>query len=110
MERPLASGTREAPLEQPQGSCGPCIVRWQEIISPSYYPLLERAKRYWNGLRPFGTREAQLEQPQASGTREALLEPYGTAFGLLERALAHLERPQGKPLGYCPGGGFSLYL
>ena len=47
-----------------------CIVRWQEIISPSYYPLLE--------------------------LREAQLEPYGTAFGLLEQSLwLYLERPQG---------------
>ena len=29
-----------------------CIVRWQEILSPSYYPL-ERAKRNWN--RAFGS-------------------------------------------------------
>ena len=26
-------------LEQPQGSCGPCIVHWQEILSPSYIRL-----------------------------------------------------------------------
>ena len=52
LERPPGLGTREAPLERPQGSCGPCIVRWQEIISPSYYPLLERAKRNWNRLQP----------------------------------------------------------
>ena len=26
-------------LEQPQGSCGPCIVHWQEILSPSAPPL-----------------------------------------------------------------------
>ena len=30
-----------------------CIVRWQEILSPSYYPLA-RPKRYWNG--PTGLR------------------------------------------------------
>ena len=36
LERPLANGT-PARL-----SCGPRIVRWQEILSPSYYPL-ERA-------------------------------------------------------------------
>ena len=29
--------------------CDSRIVRWQEILSPSYYPL-ERAKRIWNGL------------------------------------------------------------
>ena len=43
--------TAPLPLERPQGSCGPCIVRWQEIISPSSYPLA-RAKRKWNGPWP----------------------------------------------------------
>ena len=52
---PLARTKR---LVRPQASCGPCIVHWQEILSPSYYPLarppalgtasglLERAQRY----------------------------------------------------------------
>ena len=58
--------TAPLPLERAQGFCGPCIVCWQDGInpyiisvlircrSPSLRPL-ERAKRYWNGLRPLGT-------------------------------------------------------
>ena len=52
LRRSAPSGTREAQLEQPLASGTTaglfCIVRWQEILSPSYYPL-ERAKRNWNG-------------------------------------------------------------
>ena len=54
--------TSPLPLERPQCSCGTCIVCWQDginpyIISVLHPPLrpLERAKRYWNGLRPLGT-------------------------------------------------------
>ena len=54
----------------PQGSCGPCIVCWQEILSPSYI-------RPWNGLWP-------MDRPKGLGPREAHL----------ERPLA-LDRPQG---------------
>ena len=63
LERPLANGT-PARL-----SCGPCIVCWQEILSPSYYPL-ERPKGYWNARSATGTEPLALP-----GTREALLEP-----------------------------------
>ena len=68
-ETPSGLGTREAQMELREALL--CIVRWQEIISPSYYPLLElreaqlerparllrhleRAKRLWNG--PTGLR------------------------------------------------------
>ena len=65
----------------PQGSCGPCIVCWQDGIDPYIisvqFPPQERAKRIWNGLWP-------MDRPPAPGTREAHL----------ERPLA-LDRPQG---------------
>ena len=36
--------------------------------------------------------------------------PLGTSFFCItESRLRTLDRPQGKPPGYCPGGGFSLY-
>ena len=66
-------------------------VRWQEIVSPSYYPL-DRAKRYWNGpsglwtaLRPSGT---IWTARSANGTAFGL----GTPAGLLERPLANGTR------------------
>ena len=34
--------------------CDARIVRWQEILSPSYYPL-ERPQGYWNALSATGT-------------------------------------------------------
>ena len=72
------SGTREALGTAARLSCGPCIVCWQEILSPSYYLPLERAL-------------AQLEQPQATGTEPQALP--GTPAGLLEQSLwLYLER------------------
>ena len=86
---PSTLGTREALLERPQGygtasgpqgSCGPCIVCWQDGINPYIISVL---------LSP-GTREALLERPpaywnarRATGTREALLEPPYRAAGPL---------------------------
>ena len=68
--------TAPQPMERPQGSCGT-----------------------WNARRATGTASWPLEQPQgfwnarsAIGTR---LGASGTPVGLLERALAPLERPQG---------------
>ena len=56
-----------------------CIVRWQEILSPSYYPL-ERAKRNWNGPWPMERPPASetepwlyLERPPSSGTEPLAL-------------------------------------
>ena len=56
------------------GSCGPCIVRWQEIISPSYF--------LWNARSASGTALGLLERPS----------------GQLEQPIGLLERPsaQGK--------------
>ena len=53
---------------------------------------LERPQGNWNGPQGFWNARRLLERPQATGTREAQLE---RPVGLLERALAHLERPQG---------------
>ena len=81
LEQPQASGTREALMEQPQAleqaarlSCGPCIVCWQEILSPSHYPL-ERAQRIWNS-------HSLWNAQSANGTAAG----FGTPEGLMERA------------------------
>ena len=87
LEQPQASGTREAPLERPQGSCGPCIVCWQEILSPSYYPL-ERPKGYWNARSATGTEPLALP-----GTPAGLLEQSRRLY--LERAKRSWNHPTG---------------
>ena len=96
MEQASASGTREALGTDARLSCGPCIVCWQEILSPSFSPgmphALERAKRKWNHLelsgtiwnarRATGTPQAS-ERPKAIGTREAPY-PYSKMCELCE--------------------------
>ena len=83
---PLGLWNALRPLERPQGSCGPCIVLWQEIISPSYYPLLERAKRKWNGPWPMELREALLERTLAQ--LECALAHYRLTYALHD--IAHV--------------------
>ena len=86
MELPLA-------LERPLGSCGPCIVHWQEILSPSYYPperplALERPQGYWNGrLRPLYC--------SLAGDIISVLFPSWTGLWLMERPQGYWNRPQG---------------
>ena len=85
LEQASASGTREA-LETPARlSCGPCIVCWQEILSPSSirsapsaapHPL-ERPQGNWNGPWPMERPPGLLEQPQATGTAFGLGPPAG---------------------------------
>ena len=53
------SGTREALGTPARLSCGPCIVCWQEILSPSHYPLA-RAQRNWNRASGPGTASGLL--------------------------------------------------
>ncbi len=57
--------------------CDSRIVRWQEILSPSYYPL-ERAKRNWNHLE----RRRLLERAKR----------IWNGLWQMERSLALLER------------------
>ena len=71
---------------------------------------MERAKRYWNGLRPLGTPAVLLERPKgywnaplANGTREALLErppANGTRKALLERPPASWNARMGLVKNY----------
>ena len=73
LERAKRNWNRLQPLEQSLRPIGPpaglfCIVCWQEILSPSYYPL-ERPPAYWNARSANGT------EPQAlPGTPARLLE------------------------------------
>ena len=70
-ERSLALGT----IGMPSGLF--CIVCWQEILSPSHYPL-ERAQRIWNS-------HSLWNAQSANGTAAG----FGTPEGLMERAKRH---------------------
>ena len=67
--------TASQPMERPQGSCGTCIVCWQDGINPYIISVLIRSAI---AAPPPGMRNALLERPLANGTR---LGAIGTALG-----------------------------
>ena len=94
-EPPALPGTREAHLELPLR--GPCIVRWQEILSPSYYLSLRplgTGFSPWNARRANGTGFSLWTAPWRSWTARRLLERAKRIWNHLELSLRlYLERP-----------------
>ena len=54
--------TAPLPKERPQGSCGPCIVCWQDGINPYIISVLIRSAP-WNAQSAAGTASGLLERP-----------------------------------------------